>query len=212
MENLLSKEQKRKIYLTIFPPISYLLLRLFSLTCKKKFIIEETLPDEPIIVTMWHGELLMQPFLYRHLRKDRNIALAISDHFDGELLANIQKFFGFQPIRGSSRKGMIKLLKAMFVSLDNGLDVGLTPDGPKGPRHSVADGTVLVAKKRGVKIVCFNYKVSSFWQLNSWDKFIIPKPFSTITFYSSRLIDVSSMDKDEANTLLKQELMKNANL
>jgi len=209
---LLSKEQKRKIYLAILPPLFYLILRLLSFTCKKKFIIEEKLPDEPLLVTMWHGELLMQPFLYRFVRKNRNIALAISDHFDGEFLAKIQSFFGFKTIRGSSRKGMIKLLKAMFFSLDNNFDVGLTPDGPKGPRHFVADGTVLVAKKKGVKIVCFNYKVSSFWQLNSWDKFIIPKPFSTITFYSSRLLDVSNLSKDEANTLLKKELMKNANL
>ena len=208
----LTKEKKRALILKIVPPIAYFIVKLLSLSCKKQFIISEKLPNEPLIITMWHGELLMQPFLYKYLRKDRNIALAISDHFDGEFLARIQSFFGFKTIRGSSRKGMIKLLKSMFKSLDDGLDIGLTPDGPKGPRHFVADGTVLVAQKKNIKIVCFNYKVSSHWQLNSWDKFIIPKPFSTITFYSSKILDVSRMDKKTANEFLKKQLLENASI
>ncbi len=211
MAKWLSREKKRALILKIFPYIGYLILKTLFLSCKKRFKIEEELPDEPIIVTMWHGELLMQPFLYKYLRKERNIALAISNHFDGELLAKIQSYFGFKTIRGSSTKGRLKLLKLMLNSIDNGYDIGITPDGPTGPRHSVADGTILVAKKKRVKIVCFNYKASSFWQLNSWDRFIIPKPFSTITFYSSSLLDVSNLPKDEANTLLKEKLLENAN-
>ncbi len=208
----MTKEKKRALILKIIPPIGYFIVKLLALTCKKKFVITQPLPNEPLIITMWHGELLMQPFLYKHLRKNRNIALAISDHFDGEFLARIQSFFGFKTIRGSSRKGMIKLIKAMFKSLEDGFDVGLTPDGPKGPRHFVADGSVLVAQKKGIKIVCFNYKISSYWQLNSWDKFIIPKPFSTITFYSSEILDVKDMDKKNANNLLREKLLINATI
>ena len=90
----------------------------------------------------------------------------------------------------------------------NGVDIGITPDGPKGPRHEVHDGIIAMAQKTKVKIVLVEIKPSWFWQINSWDKFVIPKPFGTINYYISQPIDIDNLDFEEARDLLKKGLLK----
>ena len=105
---------KKKVALALLPLIGYLLIRLLYLTCKKKFDITKDVPNEPFIVALWHGELLMQPFLYKKLRKKGKLAIIISEHRDGEIIAKIMSYFGFDSIRGSSTRGGIKALKESF--------------------------------------------------------------------------------------------------
>ena len=201
---------KKKVVLALLPLIGYLLIRLLYLTCKKKFDITKDVPNEPFIVALWHGELLMQPFLYKKLRKKGKLAIIISEHRDGEIIAKIMSYFGFDSIRGSSTRGGIKALKESFKKASLGFDIAITPDGPKGPRHSVADGIVAVAAKKKMKIVALNYKASSFWQFKSWDRFIVPKPFSTLFFFASDPIEVTMLDKQSAKELIRKKLLKNA--
>jgi lysophospholipid acyltransferase (LPLAT)-like uncharacterized protein len=85
--------------------------------------------------------------------------------------------------------------------------MGLTPDGPKGPRHEVHDGIVAMAQKTNTKILLVTIKPTKYWQLNSWDRFVIPKPFGTINFYLSELLDVSGVEPTEANALIQKGLM-----
>ena len=91
--------------------------------------------------------------------------------------------------------------------LKSGSDLGITPDGPKGPRHEVADGIIIMAQKAKVKIVVVEIKPSSYWQLKSWDKFVIPKPFGLISYYISDMIDVSEMDLADAKELIQKRLL-----
>lgn len=156
----------------------------------------------------WHGELLMIPFAYTRYKKNPNVKLVISEHFDGNMIAKTMGFFKFGTIRGSSTRGAAKALIQAIKELKSGCDLGITPDGPKGPRHTVADGIVVMAKKAKAKIFLVEIKPTKYWQLNSWDKFVIPKPFGTIRYYISEALDVSEMELEDAKLLVKEGLLK----
>lgn len=200
------KKLSRTLALIIVPSLGSLLIRLLYITNKKEFHSPDAIGDEPIIMACWHGELLMIPYAYTRFRKIPHVKLIISEHFDGNLIAKILEFFKFSTIRGSSTRGGAKALIASIKELKNGYDLGITPDGPKGPRHEVADGIIVMAQKADVKIVLVEIKPSSYWQLSSWDKFVIPKPFGIIHYYISDLIDISGMEMEEARTLIKKGL------
>lgn len=204
-----AKTLQRRILLGIVPPIGYLFIRLLYLSCKKRYHLpEEPMPEEPYLVAFWHGEILMDPFLFLKTTPGRKMALMISEHFDGELIAKTASYFGFDFVRGSSRKGAIKVLKESFRKIAEGYSIAISPDGPKGPRHSVADGIVVIAQKKRMKIVTYNYKASRYWQLKSWDRFVIPKPFSTLDFYASAPFDVTGMEREEAKKLIREKLLE----
>ncbi len=207
MGNWLTKKQKRLLALKLLPPIAYIFIRVLYLTCKKRYHLPSRMPKPPFLVAFWHGEILMNPFLYKKMLKDAKMSLLISDHFDGEMIAKSVSYFGFDTIRGSSSKGAIKALKESFKKIDLGYAIAITPDGPRGPRHSVADGIVSIAQKKGLEIVTFNYKASSFWQMKSWDQFIIPKPFSTLDFYASEPFLVDGLSKEMAKEKIKDRLI-----
>jgi lysophospholipid acyltransferase (LPLAT)-like uncharacterized protein len=206
----LSKERKRKIISVILPPVANFLIRAIYATCKKEFVIRDDYPSEPYIVAFWHGELLFQPFLYKKIRKNGQISVMISEHFDGEIIARIISFFGFKTVRGSSSKGGAKVLIEAIKKLRSGEDIAITPDGPRGPRHSVADGIIALSHKTGAKIIPFNVNLSNCWRLKSWDRFAVPKPFSKVTFYADKILDISGMEADEAKAFIAEEMLKNA--
>ncbi len=202
------KKISRSIALIFVPLIGSLLIRLISLTNKKEFHAPDSLGDEPFIMACWHGELLMIPYAYTRYKKNPHVKLLISEHFDGNLIAKTLNHFGFETIRGSSTRGGAKALIKSIKELKSGYDLGITPDGPKGPRHEVSDGIVVMAQKAKVKVTLVEIKPSAYWQLGSWDKFVIPKPFGTIRYYISDLIDIRDMEFEEARTLLKEGLLK----
>ena len=154
----------------------------------------------------WHGELLMVPYAYTKYRKISHVKLLISEHFDGNLIAKTLAYFGFETIRGSSTRGGVKALMQSIKDLKAGYDLGITPDGPKGPRHEVSDGIIHMAQKAKVKIVLVEICPDRYWQLKSWDRFVIPKPFGTITYHISKPIDISSLEFEEARELIKKGL------
>jgi len=206
MEKSLTKEKKRKILSFLIPPILYIFIRIIFFLVKKRFHLPSSIPNEPVMVAFWHGKLLLAPFIYQKLRKRVKIGVIISDHFDGEIIAKTMGFFGFETIRGSSSKGGIKALKESFRRIGEGYDIAITPDGPRGPFQSLADGIVSISQKKELEIVAFNYKASSYWELKSWDKFMIPKPFSTVDFYASEPFSIEGLEMDEAKQMIKEKL------
>lgn len=209
MVKLLTKERKREILSFIIPPILNLFIRLIYFSVKKRFHLPSSVPQEPFMVAFWHGKLLLAPFIYTKLRKNVKIGVIISDHFDGEIIARTMDYFGFETIRGSSSKGGIKALKESFRKISEGYDIAITPDGPRGPYHSIADGIVSITQKKEMMIVVFNYKASACWELKSWDRFMIPKPFSTMDFYASEPFSIAGLDKDAAKARIKEKLNEN---
>ena len=200
------KKIRRYLLEIILPPIIFIIIRVLYASCKKKFDINFKLEDKPFIIIFWHGKLLMQPFLYSYLRNKRKVATMISDHHDGNILANSMKLFGFLSIRGSSTRGGAKALIGAIRKIRDGYDIALTPDGPKGPLKNVAIGVIKLAQKTDTNIVAWDYKASSYWKLKSWDGFIIPKPFSTITFTSSKSFSLNGFSIDESKKLISKKL------
>ena len=166
--------------------------------------------DDPIegqcMGISWHGELFITPQVYRHFRKHHKTSAIISPHHDGDLVAKTLGFFNILPLRGSSRKGAKAVLIAAIKSLKEGYTVMISPDGPRGPRHSMSDGAVALAKRANLPLMIVNYKTSSYWQLKSWDAFVIPKPFATLDIYH-KVLDISDMEKEEAKSYLREQML-----
>lgn len=189
--------------LAILPFLGYCITRLLFWSCKKRFVVSEKISKESsFVVAFWHGELLLQPFLYRQIRAKPRISVMISDHFDGEIIARMIGFFGFKTLRGSSSKGAKRVLLGAIRELEGGGDIAITPDGPRGPYHSVADGIVMISQKTERPIVVFRAFFEEAWQLKSWDKFFIPKPFSRVTLIARDPFDLSGLSLEEARTLI----------
>lgn len=210
MERLLRKKLLRKLALWFIPPIGTLLIRFIYLTNRKRFHLPKVIPAEPVIFAFWHGDLLMQPYLYYQFRKHPKANVLISDHFDGQIIASIMRYFNLGTIHGSTTRGGAKVLIQGLKSLSEGYDIGITPDGPKGPRHVMSDGVVVMAQKRHAKVIVYSCVPSKFWQLPSWDRFTVPKPFGTLDFYASEPIDLEGMEMEAAKTVIKAKLMEHA--
>jgi len=204
----LRKKLLRGLALRVVPFLGSLLIRFLYHTNKVTFDAPAKISDEPIIFACWHGELLMLPYLYKHYRKTPHAKVLISPHFDGELISQTIKYFGLGTLAGSSDKNPARVLIQAIKTIKEGYDIGITPDGPKGPRHQVADGIVVMAQKTGAKIVLVEIKPSRFWQLNSWDKFTIPKPFGKLHYYASQEIDISNLSLEEAKEVIEKGLLK----
>ncbi len=130
---------------------------------------------EPFILCFWHGRLLMMPYCWNR-RVD--IHMLISQHRDGQIIARTVGHFGIRTIAGSSRRGGAGALRAMLKVLQAGECVGITPDGPRGPRMRASDGIVSVARLAGVPIVPATFAVDRRHVLGSWDRFVVAWPFA----------------------------------
>ena len=133
----------------------------------------------PVVYALWHGELL--PLLWAHVGMP--VSILISTHRDGELIARIAMRLGFSTVRGSSSRSADRALIGLVRELKGGRTIALTPDGPRGPRHAFAPGALVAAHRGGAAIVPLRARVSRAWVLGSWDRFVIPKPFATITVH-----------------------------
>lgn len=200
----------QKLALWLIPPVGTLLIRFIYHTSKKRFHLPRHIPTDPVVFAFWHGDLLMMPYLYYRFRDTPNANVLISDHFDGRIIAAIMRFFRLGTIHGSSNRNAAKVLIAAMRTLKQGADIGITPDGPRGPRHEVADGIVVMAQKTGAKVIVYSCVPTRFWQLGSWDRFTIPKPFGTMDFYASEPIDLAGLGLEEARDMVRVALMEHA--
>ncbi|WP_419771348.1 MAG: lysophospholipid acyltransferase family protein [Candidatus Marinarcus sp.] len=194
----------------VIPYLLNLLVRFIYLTNKKVYHHPKKLEDTVYIVAFWHGELLMQAFNYHKLKPNSKVSAIISEHKDGEAITKTVEFLGIDSIRGSSSKGGTKVLIKAISELKEGNDIAITPDGPRGPRHSVANGIVAISQKTNAKILALNCQPTKYWAFNSWDKFILPKPFGRIDFFISEPFSVEGLETEEAKNLIKEKLQENA--
>ncbi|QKF85494.1 lysophospholipid acyltransferase family protein (DUF374 domain) [Campylobacter blaseri] len=201
---------KKRVLLSLAEWVIFFLIWLIFLTCKKRFT-DTNLPNKPCVVVFWHGRLAMMSFAYRHwwskaYNGEKQGKVIISDHKDGEIITRVISHFGIGAIRGSSSKGGARALINAFKEIRNGVDVIITPDGPRGPKHSVADGAVIIAQKQNLDIYALNYEASKFWQFKSWDGMILPKPFSTINYSLSLPFSVENLEIAKAKDKIQNEL------
>jgi lysophospholipid acyltransferase (LPLAT)-like uncharacterized protein len=137
---------------------------------------------KPFIISFWHGRMLILPAMWPTTSK---IQMLISMHRDGELIARAIGYFGHGTVRGSAAKpgsnkdrGGVAALRGMLKTLKGNGYVGITPDGPRGPRMRATDGIVTVARMSGVPILPCSFSARSRVVFNTWDRFVLPLPFS----------------------------------
>ena len=131
---------------------------------------------KPVIFALWHGHLL--PLLYHH--RDEGVAILISEHADGEIIARVAMRLGYRTVRGSTSRGAARALMGLVRVIGDGHDLAITPDGPRGPAKSFAPGALVVAQRSAAPIIPIAMSASSCWRLKSWDSFVIPRPFARV--------------------------------
>jgi len=131
---------------------------------------------EPVIFVFWHGQLL--PLIHYH--RNEGIVVLVSDHSDGEYVTRVILRHGFGAARGSSTRGGVKGMKGILRAVRAGRDLAFTPDGPKGPRHVFKWGALTAAQLSGAPVIPVAVGADRAWYLNSWDRFMIPKPLSSL--------------------------------
>jgi lysophospholipid acyltransferase (LPLAT)-like uncharacterized protein len=167
--------------LTLAPPVAALLIRLLGATLKYEDRCDPgvtpgyAIPG-PTVFALWHRSLLACAYRFRAL----DIAILISSSFDGELIARTVELLGFRAIRGSSSRGGAAGLRNMQQAYESGHRCAFTADGPRGPLFAAKAGVAQLAQSEGAWVGCFYALPDRAWQLRSWDRFLIPKPFSRV--------------------------------
>lgn len=137
--------------------------------------------ERPLIYAVWHGRILMVPWLNARLRGTlgaRRVTVLVSRSRDGERVAQFIRRFGLEAVRGSSSRGGAEALRELVRRVGHGQDVAMIPDGPRGPRCRLQPGVVALAAVTGAPIVPLGVAARPARRLRSWDEFTIPLPFA----------------------------------
>jgi lysophospholipid acyltransferase (LPLAT)-like uncharacterized protein len=176
----------------------------FAVSCEENSPV--SLEQRPFVYSFWHQCTFAATYLWR----DLDIRVMSSTSFDGEFTARMIRRFGFVPIRGSSSRGAVRGLLGMRKEIEAGYTVAFTIDGPRGPRFITKPGPVLLARSAKVPMAVFHIAIDRAWVLNTWDRLLVPKPFSRALMRVGSLIpvppDMGSEDLEGYNDLLQSAL------
>jgi lysophospholipid acyltransferase (LPLAT)-like uncharacterized protein len=163
-------------------------------------------PEAPLIYAVWHGQFLA-PLWHR---RRRGIALLVSTHADGRLVAHAAARWGYRVVSGSTTRGGVSGLLAIVRALRGGAEAALTPDGPKGPGGTVKPGVAAAAQLSGAAIVPVAAHASSEWRARSWDRMSVPRPFARVRIVSGSPFRVGcgTEARDRATKRLERELAR----
>jgi lysophospholipid acyltransferase (LPLAT)-like uncharacterized protein len=186
------------LLLNVAPPLMNVYIRLLHATMRVEVRGAERLAEARrapghYILCFWHSRFVLMPYCYPGPR----IVVLSSQHRDAEALVRILRMFGIEQARGSSTQGGATGLRQILRKVREGCDVGLTPDGPRGPRRRVQPGVVAIARFTGLPIIPVTFSASPARRLRSWDRTLIPKFFSKGLFVYGDPI-VVPRDADEA--------------
>lgn len=186
---------RRDIKTALISGAGTILLRLLAFTWRVRFTNPEVVralkdAGQPFVYVSWHSQLL--PLVWAH--RGRDIAIMVSEHRDGELIARVAHAIGLRTVRGSTTRGAARALLGACREIEGGHEVAVTVDGPKGPAGTVAPGALVISQRTGAPMVPIAAAASRAWRLNSWDRFVIPKPFArvVVTYGSPLRVDAES--------------------
>jgi lysophospholipid acyltransferase (LPLAT)-like uncharacterized protein len=148
--------------------------------------------EKPVIYSFWHRAVFASAWLWRKL----GFAIMVSRSFDGEYIARTIEKLGFAAVRGSSSRGGATALIGLRRRLDQDTSVAFTIDGPRGPKYVAKPGPVLLSRASALPMAALYVAVSDAWVLNTWDAFMIPKPFSKALVRVSAKIQVPAEADD----------------
>jgi lysophospholipid acyltransferase (LPLAT)-like uncharacterized protein len=162
------------------------------------------------IWVFWHNRIFgMARGLLGHYRNRKAVVLTSASK-DGEILARVVKSFGLHAARGSTSRRGSQALRELTKWIDEGYNVAITPDGPRGPRYVLAPGVIFLAQKTGLPIIPVHLNYERYWTLRSWDRFMIPKPFSKVRVViggREKIPTVLTEDEFEAQRLRIEKLL-----
>ncbi len=208
----------QRIVLALVPRVVWLLLQLVGRTWRFDVIVEDGVtpafhgftPSREIYC-FWHQCVLPCAFYFRATRA----TILISRSFDGELITRTLGLFGYRAVRGSSSRGGGEGLIGLRRSLDANTPAIFTADGPRGPIYKSKMGPVKLAQRSGAPIGCFHLEPEHCWRTHSWDRFLIPKPFTRIVVSWGHWIEVPPEASDaqiEEHRLRLDEALEHARL
>jgi lysophospholipid acyltransferase (LPLAT)-like uncharacterized protein len=210
-ESMVLKSLKKRVVAWLGPSLAYWAIKILGRTMR----FEEINPEIPrsfwekgisAIGAFWHGRLLMMPLAY----KGKKLSFLVSPHRDGQVVGKALERFGFRPILGSTTRKGFSAFKKMVKAHQNGFDIALTPDGPRGPRYQVQIGVIELAKLTGRPIVPCTFSASKRKIFKTWDHFLLPYPFSKGVFIWGEPIHVDANGDraylEERRTLLERRL------
>lgn len=190
---------KRPRVQKIFSWIGYLYIAFVCKTCRWRFVGYD-IPDRQLadgksfVACFWHGRMSLMSYGWQ---LHHPFHMLISAHGDGRIISQLIAHFGIQTITGSSRKRGALALMNVVDTLKKGEVVGFTPDGPRGPRHTVAPGIVHAARLAQVDIFPASFATSRHKKLKTWDEFYIPFPFSRAVMMIGDPIPPPSLSANE---------------
>ncbi len=187
-----------KLLLAIAPSFAAVLIRALHALLKTEFLGEEHLnkfwdQGETVIFSTWHDQLLMMINIYR----GPGARILISQSNDGELIARTMKKFGQDTVRGSSSRGGRAAFREMVNLGAMPYDLGITPDGPRGPRHKVKPGVVQLARVTGRPIVPLAFVCSQGHRFKSWDRFLLPYPWGRAVYHVGKPLFAQQNESQE---------------
>jgi len=193
-----------RLLFNIVPFLAAWIIRLLRLTIRVEFFGEEHPKKfwdrgETVILAFWHDQLLLMVQGYR----GPGAKIMISSSKDGELIARTMEHFGQGAVRGSSTRGGRKAFREMLDLAKESVDLVITPDGPKGPRHEVKDGVVQLARILARPVIPMAFVCSRGHRFASWDRFMLPFPFSRGVYSFGAPV---FFDKEETPEIFKQRL------
>ncbi len=179
MKNKKKYNRKQRFLLLLADRLGPFVIKFFGKSCRysvegKSYWDHAIAAKKGVIAALWHGRMLLP--IYYH-RNDSIVSL-VSLHFDGEIITRIVNRLGFVIRRGSPREGGREGFLAILNDLRQGKTVAMFPDGPTGPRHLIHDGVIHLARLTGAPMIPLLFSANPAWRVHSWDRFMIPKPFS----------------------------------
>jgi lysophospholipid acyltransferase (LPLAT)-like uncharacterized protein len=188
---------RQRIVLRLIIFAGYWVIRLIGPTLRvcisREEGAQETVDQRPLIVSLWHACMIPATYICR----DIGVRVMSSYSYDGEYMGRIIRKFGFVAVKGSSSRNAVRALLGLRRALEEGWTVAFTLDGPRGPRYKVKPGPVALARSSGVPLSVFHMAVERAWVLKSWDRMMIPKPFSRVLVRFGTLIPVRRGAADE---------------
>jgi Kdo2-lipid IVA 3' secondary acyltransferase len=164
-------------------------------------------PRSPLIWAFWHNRLFLIPYIKESWQPHIPGCILTSPSGDGQIIADLCAEFGLEAARGSSskpEKGMSALIK-LADRVKNGYDIGITPDGPRGPRYVLGPGLLKLAQLTGAGIMPIHVRYESAWEFPTWDGFLLPKPFSRVHISLGKIQSVPRrMSEEEFSSQLQQ--------
>jgi len=163
--------------------------------------------DEPVAFVLWHNRLFLVSEIFQRYRQKRPVYGLVSASKDGAWLDAFFSLVGISSVRGSSSRFGREAVTVMVSVMKSGNDIGITPDGPRGPRYDFKAGGLIVARRAHAPILLLGGEFQSAWQFKSWDGFYLPKPFSRVRVHCELVPASELAERDESAAHLRERLL-----